>query len=134
MVKWLVTVHGSATTTAPGQGGTFTLESPDVLGAFTYIRVPKGLRVKVWARRLSGTVPFRLLVRYTSNVTVAEPTWSVVDSAYLASPGSVELEKRRPVVVVSGNGTEAVSFAFSDSGGAGVVSFSAEIEVTDEDE
>jgi hypothetical protein len=133
MARELFTVYGSASPTASGQSGDFALTSPLVRGSFAYIRVPKGMRLKVWAKRLAGTAGFTLLVQYTPDVTAPSPTWAVLDAEHLASAGSLELEKRRPAAVFGLTGREAVKLSYANTTGAGTVYAAAEVEVTDEE-
>ena len=133
MARELFTVYGSASPTASGQSGDFTLTSPLARGSFTYVRIPKGMRLKVWAKRLSGTAGFTLLVQYTPDVTAASPTWTILDAEHLASAGSLELEKRRPAAVLGLTGNEAVKLSYADTTGAGTIYAAAEVEVTDEE-
>jgi hypothetical protein len=133
MVRWLFTAYGSATV-ASGASGDFKLSIPDAYGGpYDYIRLPKGFKAKIWAKRLTGTAAFRLIVRLIPDV-VAAPTSTVdIDSEYLASPGTLELEKRRPVVVIAKTGSEAIKFSYGNTG-EGLIAFSADIELTDEEE
>jgi hypothetical protein len=133
-VRWLFTVYGSASPSASGASGDFTLTSQDVYGSFGYIRVPKGLKAKVWAKRLSGTVGFTLQISVTDDVTASPPTWSVIDSEHLASAGSLELEKRRPIVVHARTGKEGVKLSYANTTGAGTIYAVVEVEITDEED
>jgi hypothetical protein len=133
-VKWLFTVYGTASPTAAGASGDLTLTSPDVYGSFDYIRVPKGLKAKVWAKRLSGTAGFTLQIQVSDDATAPTPTWYAVDSEHLASAGSLELEKRRPVVIQGRTGREGVKLSYADTTGAGTIYAVAEVELTDEEE
>ena len=134
-MRQLLTVYGEASPTASGQTGVFTLYAPDVVyGTFSAIRIPKGCKVKIWAKRLSGTTSFRLLIQYTSDIRPSQPSWTTIDAEYLASPGSLELEKRRPAVVFANTGNEGIQVAYSDTGGAGKISVVLEIEITDEED
>ena len=133
MARELFTVCGTASPTASGQSGDFTLTSPLVRGSFSHISVPKGMRLKVWAKRLSGTAGFTLLVQYTPDVTAPSPAWVVLDAEHLASAGSLELEKRRPAAVLGLTGNEAVKLSYANATGAGTVYAAAEVEVTDEE-
>lgn len=133
-MRWLFTVYGSASPSASGVSGDFTLTSPDVYGSFNYIRVPKGLKVKVWAKRLAGTVGFTLQISATDDVTVSSPTWSIIDSEHLASAGSLELEKRRPVVIHGNTGKDAIKLSYANTTGAGTIYAVVEVEVTDEED
>jgi hypothetical protein len=131
MVRWLFTVYGSASV-ASNASGDFKLVIPDAYGGpYDYIRIPKGFKAKVWAKRLTGTAAFRLITRFIPDVTAPSPV--DVDSEYLASAGSLELEKRRPIVIVAKTGNEAIKFSYSDTG-AGTIAFAADVELTDEDE
>jgi len=133
-MRWLFTVYGTASPTASGASGDFTLTSPDVNSSFTVIRLPKGLKAKVWAKRLSGTVGYTLLINYTTDVTQTTPSWTTVDVEYLSSAGSLEIEKRRPIVVSFKTGKEAIKLSYSNTTGAGSIFASVDIEVSDEDE
>ena len=133
MVRWLFTVYSSATV-ASGASGDFKISTPDAYGGpYDYIRIPKGFKAKIWAKRLTGTAAFRLIVRLVPDVVSAPTSTIDIDSEYLASPGTLELEKRRPVVVVAKTGSEAIKFSY-DNTGAGSIAFSADIELTDEEE
>lgn len=133
-MKWLMTVYGTASPTDSGASGDFTLTSPDVHGSFSYIRIPKGLKAKVWAKRLSGTVGFTLQIQASGDVTASSPAWSVVDSEHLASAGSLELEKRRPVVILGRTGKEGIKLSYANTTGAGTIYAVVEVELTDEED
>jgi hypothetical protein len=133
MVRWLFTVSGCETP-ASDRGDFTTLTSPSVYGSFSYIRLPKGFKAKIWAKRLAGTAGFMLIVSYTPDVTAPQPSWSAVDVEYLASAGSLEIDKRRPIVVPFRTGNEAIKFSYSYATARSIICFSADIEVTDEDE
>jgi hypothetical protein len=133
MVRWLFTVYGSASV-ASGSSGDFRLSIPDAYGGpYDYIRIPKGFKAKIWAKRLTGTASFRLIARLVPDVVSAPNTVVDIDSEYLASAGTLELEKRRPIVVIAKTGSEAIKFSY-DNTGAGIIAFAADIELTDEDE
>jgi len=132
-MRELMTVFGTASPTASGQSGDFTLSAPIAHNTFTYIRIPKGLKVKIWAKRLAGTAGFTLLVQYTNDVTAPSPTWITIDAEHMAAAGSLELEKRRPVVVVARTGNEAVKLSYANTTDAGTLYASVDIEITDED-
>lgn len=133
-MRWLFTVYGTASPTDIDEIGDFTLTSQDVYGSFGYIMVPKGLKVKVWAKRLSGTVGFTLHISVTDDAIVPAPTWSVIDSERLAVAGSLELEKRRPVVVQGRTGKEGVKLSYANTTGEGTIYAVVEVEITDEED
>ena len=133
MVRWLFTAYGSATVTSNASGD-FKLSIPDAYGGpYDYIRLPKGFKAKIWAKRLTGTAAFRLIVRLIPDVVSAPTSTIDIDSEYLASPGTLELEKRRPVVVVAKTGNEAIKLSY-DNTGSGVIASVVDIELADEDE
>jgi len=132
-MKWLITVYGTASPTGSGQSGDLTLTSPDVYGNFTLIRVPKGLKAKVWAKRLAGTAGFTLQIQVSDDVTASAPTWYVVDSEHLSGAGSLELEKRRPIVVQARTGKEGIKLSYANTTGVGTIYAVVEVELTDED-
>jgi hypothetical protein len=134
MVRWLFTVYGSATISTANSSGDFTVTISDAYGGpYNYIRIPLGFKAKIWAKRLTGTANFRLIVRFIPDVVNAPNTTVDVDSEYLASPGTLELEKRRPIVIVAKTGNEAIKFSY-DNTGTGTIAFAADIELTDEEE
>ena len=71
-----------------------------------YIRIPKGMKLKVWCKRISGE-PVEVIMEYTHDVTAASPTWVEVGREVLASAGELSLEKRRPIVLRGFTGKEA---------------------------
>jgi len=133
-VRWLFTVIGSASPTGPGQSGDLSLASPDVHGPFSSVRLPKGIKAKVWAKRLSGTVGFTLLVQFSPDATAPSPSWTTIDAERLAAAGSLSLEKRRPIVAHFKTGNEALKLSYADTTGAGTIYAVVEVEASDEDE
>lgn len=90
--------------------GVFTLESPLVYGQFQYVRIPKGLKAKVWCKRIASSEAADVALEYTRDVTAGTPTWIQVDVEKLAAAGEVSLEKRRPVILYGFTGKEAFRF------------------------
>ena len=95
-----------------------------------YIRIPKGLKAKIWCKRISGEA-VEVIIKFTKDVTAASPTWAEIGRENLASAGEFTLEKRRPIVVRSITGKEAIRFSWSQPS-PGNSYFEAEIEFTDE--
>ena len=125
-MRELFTVYGSASPTASGTGTFASLTATIGYSTFSNITIPKGLKAKIWAKRLSGTVGYQLQIQW--GVSGSQTT---ISTENLASAGVIELEKRRPIVLV-GDGTKQLSFAYYVSG-AGTISFEVEIELTDEE-
>ena len=132
-MKELITVYGSASPTASNQSDIFTLYSPIAYNTFNYIRIPKGTKMKIWAKRISGTTSFTLEIYYTPDITQPRPFFITLDSEYLSSPGTLELEKRKPIIVNGLTGNEAIQLVYLNSGGSGTLSVELEIEITDEE-
>jgi hypothetical protein len=125
-VRELFTVYGSASPSAAGSGSFTGLTATIGYDTFDYIVVPKGLKAKIWAKRLSGTVGYQLRILWGPPGSQV-----VVSQENLAGAGELALEKRRPLVLI-GDGSTALSFAYS-AAGAGTVSFEVEVELTDEE-
>lgn len=137
MVSELFTVHGE--TDAASVTDTFTLYSDSFLTTPAtpeplYLRIPAGMKLKIWSRRLSGDAQSTtLLVEYTHDVTAALPTWleMSIDLQDIAVESRLDEEKRRPIVFQGFTGTEAVSFVWEQTVAA-TAYFEAEVEYTDE--
>jgi len=132
-MKELITVYGSATPTASGQSGIFTLYSQIAYNTFNYIRIPKGTKMKIWAKRISGTTSFTFEIYYTPDITQPGPPWTIINSEYLSSPGTLELEKRKPIIINGFTGNETIQLAYSNTGNPGTLTVEVDIEITDEE-
>jgi len=83
----LFTVRGA--TDGSSTTGTFSLSGDLLQTAVSYIRIPKGMKLKVWCKRISGE-PVEVIMEYTHDVTAASPTWvevgrEVVEPGYCGS-------------------------------------------------
>lgn len=132
-MKELITVYGSATPTESNLSDIFTLYSPIAYNTFNYIRIPKGTKMKIWAKRISGTTSFTFEIYYTPDITQPRPFWITLESEHLSSPGTLELEKRKPIIINGFTGNEAIRLIYSDTGGSGTISVEVDIEITDEE-
>ena len=122
----LFTVYGK--TDGTNTTGTFTLQSEAFTNTPNYIRVDKHMKLKIWARRVAGA-PATIYIQYTRDVTAASPTWVTIDAIHLVAEGELDLEKRKPVIVISRTGKEAVRFTWEQAtAGITHVSFDIEIE------
>lgn len=111
MVEALITFYGE--TDGSSTTGDFKLDSPVLHSKVDFIRIPKGMKLKIWCKRISGKVETEIIFNYTDDVTAGTPSWKPIGHEYLASPGEIPLEKRRPVVVVGRTGKEAVKISWS---------------------
>lgn len=107
----LFTVYGETDGLTPSED--LSLNSDLFYDTVSYIRVPKGLKAKAWAKRISGETATTVKIQYTPDVTVASPSWRVLDTQYLASAGEMSVEKRRPAVARGTTGKEAIKISYS---------------------
>jgi len=128
MVSELFTVYGK--TDGTNTTGTFALSSPIFKGTVTYIRIPKGMKAKIWGKRISGE-PATITVEMTRDVTAGTPEWSAIHTEVLSSAGELDIEKRRPIIVESRTGKEAIRITWNQSTAA-VTYVEFDIEITDE--
>lgn len=96
----------------------------------TYIRLPRGLKAKIWCKRISGA-PVRVRVMYTKNIAASPPVWAELGSESLASEGELALEKRRPFILRSTTGLEAFKFSWAQTSAAKSY-LEAEVEIGEE--
>ena len=73
-----------------------------------YLRIPRGRKVKVWFKKVSGDGETLFKLQFTRDVTAETPEWVDVEAEKLASKGELALEKRRPVILRGFTGREAV--------------------------
>ena len=119
---------GSSTT------GTFSLYGDLLYSTADYVRIPKGIKAKIWCKRISGEVETEVIIQFTNDVTETTPTWNDVSRQRLASKGVLELEKRRPVVLRGRTGKEAFRITWDQTAaGAGYANVEIEVELVEED-
>ena len=124
MTEELFSVRGEVTGT-----GVYSLNSDLFHAPVTVLRIPAGMRVKVWCKRIAGE-PADVDIEYTTDITVSPPVWRKVDSQRLPTSGEITLEKRRPLVLRGLTGREAVRV--SRVAGTGSSYIDLELELTDE--
>jgi len=110
----LVTFHGK--TDGSSTEGVFELESDILHGTVSYIRIPKGMKAKIWAKRIGGAA-CDLIVEYTHDVTAADPWASptTMELESLSSSGELKIEKRRPIILRGFTGKEAFRVKWKQS-------------------
>ena len=123
MVSELFTITGS--TNGTDTTGTISFTTDFVRGNFTSIRIPKGMKLKIWGIRISGdaAVIKVILKRGTTEKSVSVERF----------PGGTEkhIEKRRPIVIEGVTGDEEVRVDWEQST-AGYTAVEMEVELTDE--
>jgi len=126
MVSDLITIY--CETDGTNTTGTFSINSTAFTNTPQYIQVDKHLKLKIWARRIAGA-PATIYVQYTDDVTATTPTWKNMDVIHLASEGELDLEKRKPVIVIGRTGKESIRFTWEQTtAGKTYVMFDIEIE------
>jgi len=118
----LFTLKGKVTGT-----GDYTFTSDLIYGTITLFRIPRGMRAKVWCKRISGEAA-ELYLRYSHDVTVSPISWVDISFEKLASPGELWLEKRRPIVLRSEVGKEGFKLERVTGTGDSHVEIEVEIE------
>jgi len=93
--------------------GVFSLDSDLLYLTVTYVRIPKGLKAKIWFKKLSGEGETLVSLEYTYDVTVASPVYKTLQVEKLASKGEITLEKRRPAIIRGFTGKEAFRVTWS---------------------
>jgi len=104
-VSELLIVRGS--TDGTNTSGVVSLDSDLFYSSVSYFRIPKGAKVRIWWKKVSGEAETLFTVQYTYDVTVASPVWKDVEHEKLSAKGEISIEKRRPLILRSFRGTEA---------------------------
>lgn len=125
MVSEIITVFGK--TDGSNTTGTVPLSGPDFSNSPTQLKLDKGLKAKIWAKRISGA-PVKFKILYTPDSTAGTPVWIEIDEEDLASEGVIELEKRRPIIISFRTGNEAIRIDW-EQGTAGVSTIALDIEI-----
>ena len=112
----LLNLYGSTDNT--NTTGTFDLYGDLVYkpsgSTLTYIRIPKGMKAKIWFKSVSGASA-TISVQYTDDVTASSPTWNTVETINLASSGEIDIDKRKPIILHGITGKEAFQITWSQS-------------------
>ena len=111
MVSELFVVRGE--TDGASTEGTFELDSDIFYDRVSFIRIPKGMKAKVWFKKLAGDGETTVALEFTNDVTAETPSWKALENEKLASSGEVALEKRRPVILRGRTGKEAFRLRWS---------------------
>lgn len=100
-------------TTGTDTSGVVRLDSDVLYTPVEYVRIPKGLKAKVWFKKVSGEGETLFTLQYTDDVTATSPAWRDVQQEKLASKGELSIEKRRPLVLRGFTGREAFRVAYT---------------------
>jgi len=108
----LITVHGE--TDGTSTSGTCSLSSDIFYGPVTYVRIPKGVKAKIWFKTVGGEGETLFTLQYTHDVTASPtPSWISIESVKLASKGEMTIDKRRPVILRGITGKEAFQITWT---------------------
>jgi len=127
----MFTVYGE--TDGLAVAGTFDLAAPIILGTDAYLRIPRGMKLKIHALRLNGDAAndTQVNVMFTHDVTAGPPVWE--DSAVIfldATRNRVSEDKRKPTIFHGFSGEEAISFDWLQTVVASVAYLEADVEYT----
>jgi len=127
MTSELFTVYGSGSGT-----GAMDLQSDIFHGTVNSIRIPKGMKLKVWARRAIADAAGTIEIQFTHDVTAGTPTWVTISKVVFTAAGEQDLTlSKRPIKVMGYSGKEAVRAYVSS--GTGNYSIELDVEITDGD-
>jgi len=110
--KFILTIYGE--TDGTKTTGDFSLNSEWFEAAVSYIRIEKGLPIKVWCKRISGEA-CKVIVRYTHDITAVTPTWVDLGHFYLSSAGEEIFDKLKPIKFQARTGKEAIKFSWDQT-------------------
>lgn len=107
----LITFRGE--TNGTSTSGTVSLWSDILNATATYVRIPKGMKAKIWFKKVSGDGETAFTLQYTSDVTAGSPSWSSVEVEKLTSKGEMTFDRRRPVILRGLTGKEAFQITWT---------------------
>ena len=113
MVKELLNLYGA--TDGTSATGTFSLSGDMLYSSVDYIRIPKGMKAKIWIKKLSAEVATTISIEMTHDITATTP-WSsptTLATIRLSSAGETLEDTRRPVIVRGFTGNEAIRVTWS---------------------
>ncbi|MEM4975863.1 MAG: hypothetical protein QXT64_00890 [Desulfurococcaceae archaeon] len=100
-------------TTGTGTSGVVSLDSDILYTTANYVMIPKGLKCRVWFKKVSGEGETLFTLQYTDDATAPSPAWRDIEQEKLASKGEVSIEKRRPLVLRGFTGREAFRVTYT---------------------
>jgi len=129
-MKELIIVKGE--TDGSSTSGQASLDSDIFYSTPTNLRIPKGLKAKVWFKDIAGEGETLFKLEYTHDVTEASPTWKTLQAEKLSAKGQLQLEKRRPAILRGFTGKEAIRVSWSQPSAVKAY-FSLGVELSDEE-
>jgi len=123
-VRELVNYYGLVTSAATS--GTFYLYANHmyVTGSAPYVPIPVlvipfGMKAKIWRVQVSSTAAVAVQLQFAPNAATyyagGTPSWAVLDTYNLSSPGELVIEYKRPIVIDSRYGTEGIQLVFASA-------------------
>jgi hypothetical protein len=117
----LITFAGQTVSTS--NSGTFTLNSDMLVSSVSAISLPKGLSMKIWGVRVSGSA---VVVALNFSKTVAGIASAVPHDVIAFSPTTgtpLFLEKNRPIVIPGLAGGESITATWSQAASTSNLSY-----------
>lgn len=93
--------------------GTVSLYSDILAASADYVMIPKGMKCKIWFKKVSGEGETLFTLQYTYDVTSPRGAWMDIEQEKLASKGEISIDKRRPLVLRGLTGREAFRVVWS---------------------
>lgn len=104
MAEELIILRGETDGTT--SSGTVSLWSDIFNISTTSVRIPRGMKAKIWFKEISGEGETLFTLEYSRDITIPSPSWLRVEQVKLSAKGIVSVEKRRPVILRSFTGKE----------------------------
>ncbi|MEM0261751.1 MAG: hypothetical protein QXN17_03755 [Nitrososphaerota archaeon] len=100
-------------TTGTDTSGVINLDSDILYTTVNYVMIPKGIKCRIWFKKISGEGETLFTLQYTSDVTTPQPIWRDIQQEKLSSKGEISIEKRRPLVLRGLTGKEAFRITYT---------------------
>ncbi|MEM1694791.1 MAG: hypothetical protein QW456_11340 [Ignisphaera sp.] len=100
-------------TTGTDTSGVVRLDSDILYATADYVMIPKGLKCRVWFKKVSGEGETLFTLQYTDDATAPSPAWRDIEQEKLSSKGEVSIEKRRPLILRGFTGREAFRVTYT---------------------
>jgi hypothetical protein len=117
MVSELFTVYGESDGVAVTDDFPLYADLIDyTIAAPEYLRIPQGMKVKIWAIRVNGNLgDTAVTVNYTHDVTAGIPVYVAINTDILdnAVDSRFSDDYRKPIILRGFAGTEAVKFTWT---------------------
>jgi hypothetical protein len=112
-IKYLFPLSGE--TDGAATTGVVSLNSHFTVSSASNVRIPRGLKLKIWSIRISGK-PVTFKIEFTQDIEAATPTFITVETFVLISEGELMIDKqKKPLVFEGKTGKEAIRISWSQA-------------------